>query len=165
MKNFFQISFLVLLTSLFFSCKKEIKSQEKQFTELQMTKWLLGRWENNSTEGNLSESWKKVNDSTFMGESYFVIETDTVFAEHIRLEERNNQLYYTVVIPNQNNGNPVSFTLIKNSEKQLIFENSKHDFPNQIWYNKVGSDSLIAQIRGKKEGKNTSQIFKMKKTH
>ena len=106
----------MLLTSLFFSCKKEIKSQEKQFTELQKTKWLLGRWENNSTEGNLSESWKKVNDSTFMGESYFVIETDTVFAEHIRLEERNNQLYYTVVIPNQNNGNPVSFTLIKNSE-------------------------------------------------
>lgn len=149
-----------------FSCKEKdvVEKQETQYTILQKANWFLGRWKNNSPEGNLSESWVKQNDSTFNGESYFVIENDTVFAESIQLEERNNQLLYVVTVPNQNEEKPVAFTLTKESSNQLIFENPNHDFPNTIIYNKVGKDSLVAEISGMKDGKNASQLFKMIKT-
>lgn len=149
-----------------FSCKEKdiVEKRETQYSILQKANWFLGRWENNSPEGNLSESWVKQNDSTFNGESYFVIENDTVFAESIQLEERKNQLLYVVTVPNQNEEKPVSFTLTKDSSNQLVFENPNHDFPNTIIYNKVGKDSLVAEISGMKDGKKASQLFKMIKT-
>lgn len=132
---------------------------------MEKANWFLGRWENNSSEGNLSECWKKLNDSTFFGESYFVIENDTVFAETIQLEERNGQLSYIVTVPNQNKEKPVSFKLTENSKNTLIFENSKHDYPNKIIYNQIGTDSLVAEISGMKDGKLKNEFFKMKKVH
>ena len=165
MKILVQTSIAVVFVFLLFSCKKEtsIEKQEKSYAELKKANWLLGRWENNSSEGTLSESWKKLNDSTFYGESYFVIEYDTVFAETIQLEERNGKLSYIVTVPNQNEEKPVSFELTKNLQHQLIFENPNHDFPSKIIYNQVGTDSLIAEISGMKEGKLKSEFFKMKK--
>ena len=165
MKTFVQTSIAVGFVFLLFSCKKEtsVEKKEKSYSDLEKANWFLGRWENNSSEGNLSESWKKLNDSTFYGESYFVIENDTVFAETIQLEERNGKLSYIVTVPNQNKEKPVSFELTENSKNTLIFENPKHDYPNKIIYNQVGTDSLVAEISGMKEGKIKSEFFKMKK--
>ncbi len=167
MKYLVQSSLTVVLILMFFSCKKEthVQKQDKTFSEIQKANWFLGRWENNSAEGTLSESWKKLNDSTFYGESYFVIEKDTVFAETIHLEERNEKLLYIVTVPNQNEERPVTFTLTKNSKTQLIFENPSHDFPNKIIYNQVGTDSLVAEISGMKNGKEKSEFFKMKRVN
>lgn len=149
------------------SCKKEketvIEKQKRQFEVLEKANWFLGRWENNSPEGNLSENWKKLNDSTFLGESYFVIKNDTVFAERVSLEERNGKLSYVVTVPNQNDAKPVAFELTKNTVRKLIFENPKHDFPNTIIYNQVGNDSLVAEIRGMKDGKEKKEFFRMVK--
>lgn len=165
MNKLFQITLYVVPFLLFISCKKEnsVEKQQKQFLELQKADWFLGRWENNAAEGNLSESWKKENDSTFYGETYFVVENDTVFAEKIRLEERNGKLNYIVSIPNQNDEKPISFELNKNSSKQLIFENPSHDYPTKITYNHVGADSLVAEISGIKDGKVEKELFKMRK--
>ncbi len=165
MKLLVQRSILLVLILMFFSCKKEtdIQKNEKQFSEIKKANWFLGRWENKSSEGTLSESWKKQNDSTFYGESYFVIEKDTVFAETIHLEERNGKLTYIVTVPNQKQEKPVRFNLTENSQNQLIFENPSHDFPNKIIYNQVGTDSLVAEIFGMKDGKEKSEFFKMKK--
>ena len=165
MKLVFQTSALVLAAIACFSCKKEtnIQKPEKKFLELEKANWFLGRWENESAEGLLSESWKKENDSTFYGETYFVVENDTVFAEKIQLEERNGKLNYVVSVRNQNDEKPVSFELNKNSNKQLIFENPSHDYPTKITYNHVGADSLVAEISGMKDGKLEKELFKMKK--
>lgn len=70
-----------------------------------------------------------------------------------------------VTVPNQNQEKPVSFILTANNLNQLVFENPNHDFPNTIIYNRVGADSLMAEIAGMKDGKKVSQIFKMKKTN
>ncbi|WP_432671436.1 DUF6265 family protein [Flavobacterium sp. SM2513] len=165
MKSLFENTIAILILFSCLSCKKEtvLEQNKYQFTELQKVDWFLGRWENNSAEGNLSESWKKLNDSTFSGESYFVIENDTVFAETIQLEERNSQLTLVVSVPNQNKEQPVAFKLTENSGNKLIFENPKHDFPTKIIYNQVGSDSMVAEISGMKEGVLKSELFKMKK--
>lgn len=163
MKKLLCLSVILVMTAV--SCKKEtvIKQTENKFVELEKANWFLGRWENNSPEGNLSETWKKLNDSTFNCETYFVIKNDTVFAEHISLEERNGKLSYVVTIPNQNEEKPVAFELTSAEANFLVFENPKHDYPNKIIYNQVENDSLVAEIRGLKDGKNKNEFFRMGK--
>ena len=135
----------------------------KNFKEINKANWLVGRWENNSKEGNLSEFWTKTNDSTFHGESYFVIEKDTVFGEKIELMQRGKDVIYEVSVADQNNEKPVPFKLTKSSDTEMIWENPTHDFPNKIVYQKVGKDSLVAQIFGTKDGKSKTEVFRMKK--
>lgn len=166
MKKAIPLLAFVLLGTI--SCKKETVvektiEKEKQFAALEKADWLVGRWENNSEEGNLSETWKKENDSTLLGESYFEIKGDTVFAEHISLEERNGKLSYVVTIPDQNNEKPVAFELTSADVHLLVFENPKHDYPNKIKYNHIGTDSLVAEISGLKDGKAKKEFFWMKK--
>jgi hypothetical protein len=100
----------------------------------------------------------------YHGESYFVVGSrDTVFSEHVRLEDANGKLAYIVTVPGQNNEQPVHFEMTSSNESQVIFENPQHDFPNKIIYNKVGNDSLVAEISGIKKGKPALEKFRMKK--
>ena len=158
---------LVLLAS----CKTETTGTKsatgtpakKNYYHLAKAAWFLGEWGNTSKEGELTERWKKVNDSVFHGESYFVVGKDTVFAEHVKLEEANGKLAYIVTVPGQNNEQPVRFEMTLSNERQITFENPQHDYPNKIVYNRVGSDSLVAEISGLQKGKPASEKFRMKK--
>ena len=134
-----------------------------KFTALENSNWLIGRWENNSKEGNLSEFWSKANDSTFHGESYFVIGKDTVFGEKVELKQRGNDFIYEARVAKQNDEKPVPFKMTSSSENEMIFENPAHDYPNKIVYQKVSNDSLVAEIFGNKDGKTKSEVFKMKR--
>ncbi|MNY81490.1 hypothetical protein D3C86_2230780 [compost metagenome] len=49
------------------------------------------------------------------------------------------------------------------TDNKMVFENSKHDFPNKIIYNLVEKDSLIAEISGLKKGKLYTEKFVMKR--
>ena len=152
------------------SCKEAHDSQlpskeisTKKYEAVKNSNWLIGRWENNSKEGNLSEFWTKANDSTLLGESYFVIGKDTVFGEKVELMQRGTDFIYEVSVAKQNDEKPVPFKLTSSSDKEMVWENQKHDYPNKIVYNKVGNDSLVAKIFGTKDGKEKSETFKMKK--
>ena len=65
--------------------------------------------ENKSDDGNLQEIWKKANDSTFLGESYFIKEEDTIHFETIILQQNGEELKYNTTIKGQNNDEPVTF--------------------------------------------------------
>ena len=46
-------------------------------------------------------------------------------------------------------GQPTAtFVAIEVSDRSVVFENPEHDFPQQIGYSRVGSDSLLAFIAG-----------------
>lgn len=157
--------------SFLLSCKKETESQVTTapittYSSIKNADWFIGEWANKSAEGELTERWKKVNDSVYYGESYFVtLSKDTAFAETVQLEEANGKLAFTVTVPNQNNEKPVRFEATSFTKSQIVFENPKHDFPNKIVYNRVGKDSLVAQIYGTQKGKPATEKFKMKKVN
>jgi hypothetical protein len=132
---------LILLTC--FSCQ-----QKSTFSELEKADWFLGRWENKTPEGTFSEEWTIGNDSLYIGESYFINNNDTLFAETVRLEQRKNDLFYIVSVPNQNEEQPVAFKLTSSTIDYLVFENPEHDFPKKITYKLVTKDSLYAEISG-----------------
>jgi hypothetical protein len=157
---------IILMTS----CKKESQKEvleiklKKEFNQLKKANWFIGNWENFSKEATFKEIWKTKNDSSFVGESYVIVEKDTVFYEKIDLFQSNDSLFYKVSVKDQNKEKPVSFYLTKSNENEVTFENAKHDFPNKIVYTKITNDSLVAVIYGKKDGKEMSENFPMKKT-
>lgn len=159
----------IALTLVFTSCqKKETTTTEttpapKVFAQLNKAGWLVGEWGNTSEEGVLTETWTAANDSTFDGKTYFITGKDTAFTETIQLMEKNNELHYMPTISDQNEGKQVTFLMTSATENQLVFENKEHDFPQKITYNKITNDSIVAEISGMKEGKETKESYPMKK--
>jgi len=102
------------------------------YNKLNKADWLLGTWEQKLENGTLSEHWKKLDDSTFLGKSWATIRKDTVFSERISLTQANNDLYYTPTVQGQNGGKAVPFKLTSSSDNEFVFENPNHDFPQKI---------------------------------
>ena len=161
-----RILFVFFVLAVLTSCKKESRKEapQKTYSNIEKASWFLGEWENKSADGELTERWKKENDSVYLGESYFVVGAkDTVFAEHVRLEEANGKLAFTVTVPGQNKELPVRFEMTSATEDHMVFENPKHDYPNKIVYNRIEKDSLIAEVSGLKKGKPFTEKFVMKR--
>ncbi|WP_291099510.1 MULTISPECIES: DUF6265 family protein [unclassified Flavobacterium] len=149
---------LILILSLT-SCKKS-----RNATKIVVADWLPGKWENNSTDGNLLETWKKVNDSVYDGASYFIKAKDTLHYETIQLKQKGENLLYVSTIRGQNNDEPVTFLHKPEIEKQLVFENPKNDYPKKISYSYNPNGSIVIQISGIQQGKPSSSSYTLKKS-
>jgi hypothetical protein len=160
--------YLVVFFSWLNSCnsskQKVITNASTKVHLLDTAQWFIGTWQNQTSEGLFTEKWEQKNDSVFIGISSVTLNNkDTAFSESISLEQKNDELFYIVSVKNQNKELPVSFKLISASAKQLVFENSKHDFPSKITYVKISEDSIVASIFGVIEGKEKTEYFSMKK--
>jgi hypothetical protein len=156
----FQKTTLIVLLLVLISCKKEVPNEKN---DIKIAHWLLGKWENNSDKGKLSEIWEKATDSTFNGQTFFIKAKDTLHFENIQLKLRGEDLFYTSTIRGQNNDKAVTFKLNDTIEKKLVFENLKNNFPQKISYTQITKDSLVIEISGIQQGKPSSEKFSMKK--
>jgi hypothetical protein len=156
----FQKITLILLLLAIVSCKKT-ETVEKD--KIKTADFLLGKWGSKMDDGALSENWKKLNDSTFQGESFFIKDKDTLHFESILLQQKEENLFYNAIVKGQNDNKAVAFKLTLGDEKQLIFENPKHDYPQKITYSLITKDSMVASISGIQIGKVSSEKFGMKK--
>jgi hypothetical protein len=151
-------------TSIFVSCGNSnntnttVNSNDR-FYELEKASWLVGNWQNISSEGNATEIWERKNDSAFSAKSLFIVGNDTVSSETITLEQHGKELSYNPTVKGQNNNQPIKFILTSSTENLLVFENPEHDFPQLITYTLLSQDSLVAEISGIMEGKYNSQKF------
>lgn len=169
MKKVYAFTSLFATAALIASCGSSESSETGDepatptYDELHQASWLMGRWENMSEEGMLSEIWTEVNDSTYQANTYFAIPTgDTVFTEEVQLRQTGKDVFYSTIVSNQNEGRPVDFKMTKASDKELVFENAKHDYPQKIHY-KLDGKTVTATISGKKEGKMAKEDFVMTK--
>jgi len=121
--------------------------------------WLVGNWENCDTLTCLTENWQQQSETEFTGYGMLVKGKDTLFAEDLRLRFENNNWHYIPTVKNQNDGKPVRFGLKKSSPSEFVFENSTHDFPQQISYRQIGPDSMVAEISGEVKGQRRSETF------
>lgn len=162
MKKSYSILLIITLLFPFVSCKNS-NGKNKTFDKIEKINWLLGSWENKSEEGILSEIWEKKNDSTFIGESYFIREKDTLHSERIEVKQKGEDLLYIPTVKGQNNDKPVTFKLTTSTENEFTFENPAHDYPQKIVYKMVNANSLVATISGKQQGKNSIESYPMTK--
>lgn len=131
--------------------------------QLRKATWLVGTWENKTRRSPIYETWTQVSDMALQGQSYMILGRDTIVFERIQLIERSDTLYYIPTVEKQNNARPVTFTLKKITEDELVFENEAHDFPQLISYTRISADSLLAEISGQTNGKVRKQTFPMKR--
>jgi hypothetical protein len=168
MKKLKLVVLILILVPVLFSCHNNSKKEEivkitNACPEMDKLSWLTGKWQNISDEGIAVEIWERTKDSAYNAISYILKAKDTLSSERIVLEQRNKDIFYIPTVKGQNNGKAVEFILTSSTPAQLIFENSKHDFPQLIIYNKISNDSMMAVISGKHDGKPESIQFPFKK--
>jgi hypothetical protein len=129
---------LALLVVMFSSC-----SAQKDLTDLN---FLLGTWkvENKDT----FETWKKISDKEFVGESYKKLNGEKRITETLSIKIVNDKVVYEATVPNQNNGETISFTLNSKIEDRVSFENLSHDFPKKIQYQKTTETKVLVNVFG-----------------
>jgi hypothetical protein len=150
--------FLLLVVFTVFSCLNT-----KNKTKILGADWILGNWENKSEVGTLIESWKKLNDSVFVGESYFIKDKDTLHSEQMQLKQKGENLFYISNIKGQNNDKPVIFPQNTEIENQLVFKNLANQYPNKIGYKPISKDQIAIEISGIQQGKPSVDNFVMTK--
>jgi hypothetical protein len=144
-----------------YSCQN--KSVQK-FGKLKKMEWIIGSWEQKLPDGVITETWKKENDSTYSGESFFIVkEKDTTHLESIMLTQKGDDLLYIPTVSGQNNNEPVMFTLTSDAGNTFSFENPSHDYPQKITYKKISDTNLLATISGKQQGKDSTESYPMRK--
>ncbi len=109
---------------------------------------LTGSWKVETKKGFLFEHWYRINDSTMQNKSYRVNGTDSIPQETVQLKISNGAILYISTVADQNNQQPVTFTLVKKDNGKYIFENKGHDFPQQISYHLRDPNHLDASISG-----------------
>jgi hypothetical protein len=165
----FRVIIIMSVLILFLSCKneerKEVVSAEIKFSKIAELEWLEGDWTNINDESRSYEKWTKVDDSTLTSFSYVMVENDTVFVEDVTLQERMNDVFFTVKVPDQNDSEAVAFKLIPSEKGIFTFENKTHDFPKRITYSNPVKDSIHAWIEGVVEGESRKVDFLYKRTN
>jgi len=157
-----KMKLLICSMILIFAVCSAARSQEskKEFKNLNS---LVGTWSMETKKGFLYESWKKINDSTLNGKGFKVSGKDTMVLEMVQLVRRGDKIMYIPTISDQNNQNPVRFTLLKLENKTYTFENKEHDFPQRVIYVLPENDMLHAWIEGDVGGQLKRSDFNYKK--
>jgi hypothetical protein len=167
--NLVKALLISVTTIVLFACSNQVDSNKETIIKsddsivMKQANWFLGSWQNKTSDGDFTEIWKQKNDSVYIGVSYVIVKTDTVFYESISLEQKNKKWNYIVSVKNQNNEQPVSFEMTSMTPNQLVFENPSHDFPSKITYTKITQDSMVAKISGILKGKDQTEYFPMKR--
>ena len=165
-KYLLYVSVFIFLISMF-SCKKydAFGREIKNFDQIDNAKWLLGTWKTETDSTNLEETWEQLNDSTFIGTTFYIQnKKDTLHYEVISLvEDEKGILIYDANVKGENNDEPVSFQKLIDNDSLLQFENPKNDYPKKIIYKKMPSSKLEISISGLENGKNSGSKYVLSK--
>jgi len=149
-----------LLLILFSMALFKALSEEKK-PAIESLFWLSGCWDNGDTLRHYEEQWMKPAGNSMLGMSRTVAKGKTSAYEFLRIQQQKNGDIFYVANPS---GQPQdSFKLVKFGNRELIFENLAHDFPQRIIY-RIQGDLLVARIEGKNKGKERGIDFPMKRT-
>ena len=150
---------------LFFGSVIMLKTSFGQTEFMEQFKSFIGNWKiKSNTNFNSYECWNFENDSTFIGKSYIISNTnDTSFLESITLTKINHDIFYLPIVKDENVNKPIPFKLTSHKNSIFIFENPEHDFPQKIIYNLSSYNMLLASIEGNLNGVFTKRNFEMKR--
>ena len=114
--------------------------------DLSEVSFLEGTWkiENKDTY----EKWEK-NGDVYEGHSFKMIGGQKRIMETLTIKVLNGKIKYYALVPNQNNGNAIPFTLNTEFKGDILsFENPAHDFPKKIQYKKISGTKIHVSVSG-----------------
>jgi len=119
--------------------------------------WLAGCWKGDGPGSDSLEQWMQPAAGMMLGISRTVKDGRVREYEFMRITEANKNLVYTAIPSGQAQA---SFTLISDSDREFVFENKSHDFPQRIIY-KANNEKLLARIEGSINGQSRQIDFPM----
>lgn len=123
--------------------------------------WIVGTWEAVGSTRTLVERWTRDSAGIYHGISVLVMGKDSTVREKTRIEKDNTGIYFVADVA-ENKGE-VRFKLTKSDSTGVYFENPKHDYPQTISYNPVGTDTLAAWVGGPTKGATQRQGYKFRR--
>ncbi|MBX2876379.1 MAG: hypothetical protein KTR30_29945 [Saprospiraceae bacterium] len=153
----FQISTLLIITSLLASC-----STQKSIVVLAPTPFdgLIGHWEGPLGGGTFIEKWEKIASDYLQGEGFWIRGGDTILVENISIRKLGEHWAYIAII---NNSAPTLFTATKVENNNWVFRNPEHDYPQEVGYELKSQDELQAWTDGKVKGKARKDEYFLKR--
>lgn len=108
--------------------------------------WLVGNWRDTSTfsfqKTQIIENWTE-NNGVFTASGLKIKNaSDTTLGETMLINLNLDTVSFDVTVLDQNNGQMISFKLNSFSEDSVQFVNFSHEFPQQIIYKRINSDSI-----------------------
>jgi len=120
--------------------------------------WMSGDWQTApGGRRQIEEHWTAAAGGSMMGVSRTVAGDKTVEFEYLRIEQREDGIYYVAHPKARCPG--TDFKLTRASATEAVFENPQHDFPKRIIYRKT-DDGLTASIDAGEGSKGMSFVFK-----
>jgi hypothetical protein len=108
---------------------------------------LSGDWQTAAGgRAQMEEHWTQPAGGSMLGMSRTVAGGKTAEFEFLRIEQRENEIYY--VAQPKGRCPQTDFKLTRITAQEAVFENPTHDFPKRIIYKKTADDSLTASIDG-----------------
>jgi len=124
--------------------------------------WISGDWQTApGGRAQIEEHWIQPAGGTMMGVSRTVAGGKTAEFEFLRIEQREDGIYY--VAQPKGRCPQTDFKLTRVTAQEAVFENPTHDFPKRIIYKKTADDSLTASIDGGEGTKQMTFAFKRMK--
>lgn len=109
--------------------------------------FMIGEWErtNENAGRRTLETWVKRNASTYLGHSYTLQGTDTVWQEHTMLSPIEGVWHLQVRLMDETQS--TDFKVTDSDDRSFTCENPQNEFPKIIRYQRVDSE-LHAEISG-----------------
>jgi hypothetical protein len=136
-----------------------VSAQEEKTTIADFA-WLAGCWDGSRGGRETLEQWMKPFGQTMLGMSRTVANGQTVAYEFLILHEKDGEIFYTAKPSGQEEA---SFKLVKYADREAVFENPQHDFPQRVIYKLEKDGSLTAAIEGRSKGKDKRIAFPMRR--
>ena len=118
--------------------------------DLEKLAWLSGCWKSQSADMGSGEQWTGIAGGTMLGISRTVKQGRTVEFEFMQLRYLPDRTLSFVAQPSGQSA--TVFPLLRISDKEAMFENPQHDFPQRVVYARDGETRLLARIEGLRRG-------------
>ena len=122
--------------------------------------WLAGAWHEVKNGVTTEENWLAPAGDLMLGVNRTVRPGGKASFEFLRIARAANGVSYFA----SPQGRPaVEFPLIQMEKRKVVFENSKHDFPQRITYWLADDGALHARVSGTIQGKERAMEWRWQK--
>ena len=124
--------------------------------------WLKGCWASEGKDRQTTEHWLKPAGQTMLGLSRTIAGDKTIEFEFMQIRQEDGGDIFFIAQPSGQK--ETRFKLIKASNREAVFENPTHDFPQRVIYRSERDGILLGRIEGTDKGKEKAVDFPMKRT-
>lgn len=128
---------ILLITLFIFFASLQVKAQLPIF--------LQGTWKMENKD--IYEHWDVLTENRMKGVSYMLSTNKVTIIEYLDITRLNTETIYTATVPGHNDGKSIEFIQTETGDS-VIFENSGHDFPQKIVYEKLSDTEIYVRLSG-----------------